>query len=151
MPGWDNQKALTIFQGMLTKTNNKIKAVLAANDGLGNAAISALKSAGLKPIPVTGQDATAAGDPEHPLRLAVHDRLQGDQARRPPRPPPSPTASSTPSRSTRTGQTTNNGKRKVPSVLATPVAITKNNWNLLITDGFLKKSDVCTGEYKKYC
>ena len=32
-----------------------------------------------------------------------------------------------------------------------PVAITKNNWKLLISDGFLKKSDVCTGEYAKYC
>ena len=46
---------------MLTQTNNNIQGVLAANDGLGNAAISALKSAGLKPIPVTGQDATAQG------------------------------------------------------------------------------------------
>ena len=61
MPQWDNQQALTIFQGMLTKTKNNIQGVLAANDGLGNAAISALKSAGLKPIPVTGQDATAQG------------------------------------------------------------------------------------------
>ena len=45
----------------------------------------------------------------------------------------------------------NDGKRNVPSVLLKPVAITKNNWKLLISDGFLKKSDVCTGEYAKYC
>ena len=38
VPGWDNQKALTIFQGMLDKTNNNIQAVAAANDGLANAA-----------------------------------------------------------------------------------------------------------------
>ena len=61
MPDWDNQKALTIFEQMLQKTNNKIDGVLAANDGLGNAAISALKARKLKQIPVTGQDATPQG------------------------------------------------------------------------------------------
>ena len=39
----------------------------------------------------------------------------------------------------------------MPSVLLTPVAITKNNWKLLISDGFLKKSEVCKGEYAQYC
>ena len=43
VPDWDNQQALTIFEQMLQKTNNKIDGVLAANDGLGNAVISALK------------------------------------------------------------------------------------------------------------
>ena len=79
VPDWDNQKALTIFEQMLQKANNKIDGVLAANDGLGNSAISALKARKLKQIPVTGQDATAAGDPEHPRRRPVHDRLQGGQ------------------------------------------------------------------------
>ena len=61
VPGWDNQKARTIFERMLAQTNNKIEAVAAANDGLGNAAVSALKAKRLKPIPLTGQDATAQG------------------------------------------------------------------------------------------
>ena len=61
MPDWDNQKALTIFEQMLQKTSNKIDGVLAANDGLGNAAISALKQRKLPQIPVTGQDATLEG------------------------------------------------------------------------------------------
>src|SRR4029079_8829690 len=43
VPDWDNQKALTIFEQMLQKSGNKIDGVLAANDGLGNAAISAIK------------------------------------------------------------------------------------------------------------
>ena len=61
VPDWDNQKALTIFEQMLQKANNKVDGVLAANDGLGNAAISALKQRKLKQIPVTGQDATLQG------------------------------------------------------------------------------------------
>ena len=61
MPDWDNQKALTIFEQMLQKADNKIDGVLAANDGLGNAAISAIKQRKLDQIPVTGQDATLQG------------------------------------------------------------------------------------------
>ena len=61
VPDWDNQQALTIFEQMLQKANNKIDGVLAANDGLGNAAISALKDRKLEQIPVTGQDATLQG------------------------------------------------------------------------------------------
>ena len=70
MPDWDNQKALTIFEQMLQKTNNKIDGVLAANDGLGNAAISALKQRKLPQIPVTGQDATLQG---------IQNIVNGDQ------------------------------------------------------------------------
>jgi hypothetical protein len=36
-------------------------------------------------------------------------------------------------------------------VLLKPIWITKNNYELLFTDGFLKKSEVCRGEYKKFC
>ena len=60
-PGWDNQKGGTIFEQMLTKTGNKIDALAAANDGLANAAIVALKAHKLKPIPMSGQDATEQG------------------------------------------------------------------------------------------
>src|SRR5690348_11293254 len=70
VPDWDNQKALTIFEQMLQKSNNKIDGVLAANDGLGNSAISALKARKLKQIPVTGQDATPQG---------IQNILAGDQ------------------------------------------------------------------------
>jgi hypothetical protein len=31
------------------------------------------------------------------------------------------------------------------------ISITKANYTRLFRDGVLKRSDVCTGEYKKYC
>jgi len=150
VPGWDNQKALTIFQGMLTKTNNNIQGVLAANDGLGNAAVSALKSAGLKPIPVTGQDATAQGvqnvlagwqcgsvykaiSKEASAAATVADGILHGK--------PINTG----------GKVTNNGARNVPSVLATPLWLTKNNWTIVVTDHYLAKKDICTGTYAQYC
>ena len=46
---------------MLVKTSNKIDGVAAANDGLANAVVVALKAQKLKPIPLTGQDATPQG------------------------------------------------------------------------------------------
>ena len=79
VPDWDNQKALTIFEQILQKNDNKVDGVLAANDGLGNAAISALKQRKLPQVPVTGPGRDAAGHPEHRQRRSVHDGLQGDQ------------------------------------------------------------------------
>ena len=61
MPGWDDQNAQTIFEQMLVQTNNKIQGVVAANDGIAGAVVATLKAKGLKPIPLTGQDATVQG------------------------------------------------------------------------------------------
>jgi D-xylose transport system substrate-binding protein len=61
-PGWDNTKGGTIFQQEFT-AHPTINATIEANDGLANAVITDLKSAGVKPkaIPTTGQDATSQG------------------------------------------------------------------------------------------
>src|SRR5947207_10180610 len=58
---WDPIKARQIFDQMLAANGNKIDGVLAANDGLAGAVISSLKAHGLKKIPLTGQDATPTG------------------------------------------------------------------------------------------
>jgi D-xylose transport system substrate-binding protein len=149
VPQWDNQKALTIFEQMLAKTNNKIDAVDAANDGLGNAVVSALKNHQLKPIPVTGQDATAQGV-QNILAgwqtMTVYKSIRAEAN----------AASKLAIALIKGGKAATNGKvndgnRNVPSVLLTPVSITKANYKLLFTDGFLKKGDVCVGTYKQYC
>ena len=45
-----------------------------------------------------------------------------------------------------------NGQSKGKPALIIPVsAITKANYTRLFRDGVLKRSEVCTGEYKKYC
>src|SRR5580692_4916219 len=61
VPGWDANNAATIFSQMLVKTNNNIQGVLAANDNIAGAVIADLKQKGLKPIALSGQDATAQG------------------------------------------------------------------------------------------
>ncbi len=149
VPQWDNQKARTIFDQMLVKTGNNIKIVAAANDGLANAVVTALKAKKLSPIPVSGQDATAqgvqniisgwqSGTVYKPIQLEANAAanvaialIKGQKVK--------------------VNGSTNNGQRGVPSVLAKPIWITKANYTRLFTDGFLKKKDVCNGSYKQYC
>ena len=50
----------------------------------------------------------------------------------------------------KTNGVTNNGKTNVPSVLLTPVGITKANVKVVIADGFQKRADVCKG-IEKLC
>jgi D-xylose transport system substrate-binding protein len=61
VPGWDNQEAQTIMEQILVDANNEVDAVFAANDGLAQATINAMQAAGLDPVPLSGQDATAPG------------------------------------------------------------------------------------------
>jgi D-xylose transport system substrate-binding protein len=150
VPGWDNQKALTIFEQMLQSTGNKIDGVDAANDGLGNAVISALKARKLPMIPVTGQDATAQGIQhiiagEQCMTVYKAVRTEANLA--------AALAISLLKGGKPAGinAKVSDGVRQVPSALATPMTITKANWDYPIKDGYLKRTDVCSGAYKKYC
>ena len=153
VPDWDNQQALTIFEQMLQKSDNKIDGVLAANDGLGNAAISALKARKLKQIPVTGQDATTQGlqniltgdqcmtvykaikkEADAAAKLAIA-LAKGQQ-------PPAGLVNGK----------SDDGSRQVPSALLTPVAVTKDNIkDTVLADGFVKREELCAGKYADAC
>ena len=151
VPDWDNQKALTIFEQMLQKANNKVDGVLAANDGLGNAAISAIKQRKLKQIPVTGQDATlqgiqniVAGDQCMTVYKAI--KKEADAAAK--------LAIALAKGEKPTEQTTpiDNGTKKVPSVLLEPVAVTKDNITEYLGEpDFPKKEEICTGKLQSKC
>jgi len=150
VPDWDNQKALTIFEQMLQQTNNKINAVLAANDGLANSVISALGARKLPALPVTGQDATAegiqhilAGDQCMTVYKAV--KAEADAAAK--------AAIALDSGQTpETNGTTANKDKQTPSVLLTPVAVTAANINdTVIKDGFLTKDQICQGKFASAC
>jgi D-xylose transport system substrate-binding protein len=153
VPDWDNQKALTIFEQMLQKANNKIDGVLAANDGLGNAAISAIKARKLKQIPVTGQDATLeglqnilAGDQCMTVYKAI--KAEADAASK---------LAIALAKNEQPPAGLVNGKsddtsRQVPSVLLKPVAVTKDNIvDTVLKDNFIKKEDLCTGKFAAAC
>jgi D-xylose transport system substrate-binding protein len=150
VPGWDNQKAGTIFQQMLVRTANKIDAVAAANDGLANAVVVALKQRGLKPIPLSGQDATVQGvqniisgwqtmtvfkDVRKLATATAQAAIKIIKGQKPPT----------------TGFVTTKGRSKEPAYLIPPQSITKANWKILVTGGFLKRAEICSGTFAKFC
>jgi D-xylose transport system substrate-binding protein len=149
VPQWDNQKAETIFEQMLVKTGNKIDAVAAANDGLANAVVTALKNHGLKPLPLSGQDATSQG---------VQNIISGWQTMTVYKQVPKEANAAAKAavellkgtKLTSNG-TVKNGKRNMPAVLIAPISINKSNYTLLFKEHFLKKSEVCVGTFAKFC
>jgi D-xylose transport system substrate-binding protein len=150
VPGWDNQKAGTIFEQMLVKTGNKINGVAAANDGLANAVVVAMKAHRLDPIPLSGQDATTQGVQNiisgwqtatvfKDVRvLATQTALAAVAIIKGKKPPT-------------TGFVNTKGRPREPAFLIAPQSITKANWRILTKGGFLKESEICSGDYKQYC
>jgi D-xylose transport system substrate-binding protein len=142
---WNPVKGQTIFEQMLAKNSNHIDGVLAANDGLAGAVIAALKSRGLSPIPLTGQDATPtgvqfilAGWQTGTVYKSVRLEAQA--------------AAKTAINIIKGKPVKTTGKVSgTPSILLTPVWVTKRNYTLLFKEGFLKKNQVCIGVYKKFC
>lgn len=144
VPDWDNVKGGVIFEQMLTKAGGKLDAVVSANEGLGLAAVAVLKKNKLNgKVCVSGQDASVdglravlSGDLSNTVYKAIKAEAQGaaDLA-----------VALIGGKAAKTNGTTDNGTIKVPSVLLTPVAITKSNVKVVIADGFQKKADVCKG------
>jgi len=152
---WNAIKARQIFDQMLAANGNKINGVLAANDTIAGAVVASLKAHGLKKTPLTGQDATptgvqfilagwqtgtvyksvkreAAAAATLAIKIIKHQKVSLPAI----------------------AKQYKGVSQKVsgtPSILLTPVWITKANYKLLFKDGFLKRSQVCIGPYKKYC
>ena len=151
---WDATKAGTAFEQIYTQNNGKIDGVVSANDTMAGGIIARLKANNLNgKVPVTGQDATVAGlqailagdqcmtvykaikkeaDAASKLAIAL---INGQDAA---------------SIATTTVKDTVLNK-DVPSALQTPASITKANVKDVITDGYWKASDICTGEYAVAC
>jgi D-xylose transport system substrate-binding protein len=150
VPDWLATNAGPIFTQMLLKTGNKIDGAIAANDNIAGAVVAILKAKHLKPIALSGQDATPQGVQNiisgwqtmtvykyvpneanaaaaAAVALLKHKKVPGVNGFR------------------------KNGTKKEPTVALPVISITKANYTRLFKDKFLKKSDVCVGQYRKYC
>jgi D-xylose transport system substrate-binding protein len=154
-PDWSPDQAQNEMQQALTALGNKVDGVYCANDGTASGAIAAMKAAGLNPLPpVTGQDAQLGaiqyiltGDQYMTVYKAIKPEAEAaatlayDLLTNTPVPP-----------DMTNGQTTNNGKIDVPSVLLTPVAVTKDNIkDTVVKDGFWAVDQICTAAYADAC
>lgn len=152
VPDWDNEEAATIFQQLYTAADGKVDGVLAANDGLGGAAINILEGNGQAgKVPVTGQDATVEGlqnvlagtqcmtvyksatQEAQALADVAIALANGEEAET-------------------TGTTVDSSDdSEVPSILLEPQSITKDNVGDVIEDGGQKAEDVCAGKFADLC
>ena len=152
VPDWDNTKAQTIFEQMLTANGGKIDAAVAANDGLANAVATALQNQGLPYIPGTGQDATVggiqnilAGRQSMTVYKAIKQEAEGAASLAIALVKGTDTAAMA-------TKTVNNGTKDVPSVLLVPVSVNKDNIaDTVIKDGFRTWAEICVGDFAQYC
>ncbi len=152
VPDWDNAQGATIFEQMVTSTSGKIDGVLAANDGLGNAAVTVLRKNSLNgKVPVTGQDATVQG---------LQNVLTGDQCmtvykaiKKEADAASKLAISLAKGEKSDTGKTVRDvqGNRDVPAVLLEPQLIMKDNVKAVVDDGFVTKAELCTAAFASAC
>jgi D-xylose transport system substrate-binding protein len=158
-PDWSPDKAQTEMEQAITALGKTgFVGVYAANDGTGGGAIAALKGQGIRPLPpVTGQDAELA---------AVQRILTGEQfmtvykAIKPQAESAAEWAvnivnGKTSEANAMATTKIDNGKKEVPSIILTPVAVTKQNAKetigKMISDGFLKADQICAGPAASAC
>ena len=152
VPDWDNAQAGTLFEQMLTDTGTEIDGVLAANDGLAHAVITVLQRNNLNgTVPVTGQDATIQG---------LQNILAGDQCMTVYK-----AIEEEANAAAELAVALANGEKpetdatvadpisgaEVPSVLLDPVAITIENIQVVVDDGFADPAELCAGDYAALC
>lgn len=154
--GWDNQKGGLTFEQLLSANGGKVDGVLAANDGLAGAIITVLAKNHLAgQVPVTGQDASAAGlkailqgsqystvfkpiQEEADATAQIAAALaKGDTA-----------AADAVAKDSSDDPT---GHRTVKSVLRTPQSITKNNVKVVVDAGYIKASEICDADTAAVC
>ncbi len=138
-PDWSPNQAQNEMQQALTAMGGKVDGVYCANDGTAGGAIAAMVAAGIQPLPpVTGQDAELS---------AVQRVVQGKQymtVYKPIKEEANDAAQlavdllqKKPIAGLAAGRTSNNGKASVPSVLLTPIAVTRENVaQTVVKDGF---------------
>jgi D-xylose transport system substrate-binding protein len=143
---WDPIKGRRIFDQILVRNGNKIDASIAANDGLAGAVIASLKAHGLKPIPLTGQDATPTG-----VQFILAGWQSGTVYKSVRKEANAAAAAAIAIVKGKKVPGVNGKVSGTKSILLTPVWITKANYKLLFKEGFLKRGQVCNGQYAKYC
>ena len=148
---WKNDVGQTIFQQAYT-ANAAINATVEANDGLGNAVVTVLKSKGVKAksVPTTGQDATPDGIANTltdyqcgSVYKAVYLEAQAAVAlatvlRASATPPPALVNGTTAPPSPVAGST------QQPAILLVPIWVNKANIkDTVIKDNFVDKAALC--------
>jgi D-xylose transport system substrate-binding protein len=147
--GWKPDNAQKNMEQILTKNNNKVDAVVAENDGMAGGVVAALAAQGMAgSVPVSGQDGdhaainrVALGTQTVSIWKDARDlgKVSGEAA-----------------------VELANGKKitdinmvkpftggakglKVNGILLTPLAVTRDNLNVIVDKGWITQAEVCAG------
>jgi D-xylose transport system substrate-binding protein len=147
--GWLPANAQKNMEQILTKNNNKVDAVVAANDGTAGGAVAALAAQGMAgAVPVSGQD----GDHAALNRIALGTQTVSVWK----------DARALGKKATEIAAMLADGKKMtdIPGVVKftggpkkvemnalflTPIPITRDNLNIVIDAGWIRKDEVCQG------
>lgn len=140
---WLPVEALKIMENTLTRTGNKVDAVLASNDGTAGGAIQALAEQKLAgKVLVTGQDADLAACQriaDGTQSMTIYKSLTEEAYKA----AEMAVAMAKNEPLTEKVSLVPNGKKDVPSILLVPISVDKDNMMAtIIADGFQKKEDV---------
>jgi len=143
--GWKPEVAQKNMEQILTKVGGKVDAVVASNDGTAGGAVAALTSKGIKGIPVSGQDAdfaalnrVAAGS--QTVSVWKDSRDLGREAA-------SAAVALAAGKKPEGAKSWNGGEKKIAldSRFLAPVAITRDNLDVVVKAGWIKKEELCKG------
>jgi D-xylose transport system substrate-binding protein len=155
-PDWSPDKAQTEAQQAITALGKTgFDGVYAANDGTAGGAIAAMKGAGVNPStkPTTGQDAELAGI----QRIVAGDQYMTVYKAYKPEAEDAATlaVALAQGKSVPGGlvnQQSDNGKKQVPSVILTPIAVTTANIkDTVVKDGLYTVAQICTSAFASAC
>ncbi|HEY5530138.1 MAG TPA: substrate-binding domain-containing protein [Thermoleophilia bacterium] len=147
-PQWLASSAQTEMSAFLSKYNNKVDAVLAENDQMAGGVIAALQAAGLAgQVKVTGLDSEPAALQRILLgtqSMTIHPSFQSE-AQNAAQVATDLLNGRTPSADLFAGKTVDTGSGTAPWAVTPTTAITKDNMNVVIDDGFITKATLCQG------
>lgn len=143
--GWKPEVAQKNMEQILTRNGNKVDAVVAANDGTAGGVIAALSARGIKGVPVSGQDADHAALNRIALGTQTvsvfkDSRSLGKEA--------AAAAVALAGGKKVDGATTwadGEKKIKMDAKFLKPIAITKDNLDVVIKANWITKEEVCKG------
>ena len=133
------------MEQILTKVGTKVDAVVAAHDGTAGGAVAALTAKGLRGIPVSGQDADFAA--LNRIALGTQTATIFKDSRELGREAASAAIALSQGKPVEKAAPWNSGPKKISlsSRLLTPVPVTRDNLDVVVKAGWIKKDELCKG------
>jgi D-xylose transport system substrate-binding protein len=141
---WKPDLAQAAMEQILTQTDNKVDAVLSMNDGMATGVAAALAAQKMVGIPLSGQDGDKAAlnriaKGQQTVSVWKNSFLLGQAAAK----AAIEMAEGKPVTGTKPFKTPSGQTQ--PSILLTPIGITRDNLNLVVDGKWISKAELCDG------